>query len=146
MRNESAARTAPCRGAFADSRAMSDFVEHLRDVFRPLGVIDARRMFGGYGIYHDGLMFAIVMDDVLYLKADKKSAAFFERGGLPKFSYQRNGRTATLSFYCAPETIMEDSGEALSWAHRALEAALRARAAKRMPKNPTRATARRSSL
>lgn len=123
---------------------MSDFVDHLRDLFRSLGVIDARRMFGGHGIYHDDLMFAIVMDDVLYLKADEKSAVFFERCGLSKFSYQRNGSTANLSFYCAPESIMEDSGEALLWARRALEAALRARAARRMPKKPIRATARRS--
>lgn len=123
---------------------MSDFIEHLRDVFRAFGMIDARRMFGGYGIYHEGLMFAIVMDDLLYLKADAQSAAFFESRGMPKFSYQRNGKTASLSFYCAPETIMEDSDEALLWARRSFEAALRSRAVKAKSKKPVRAAARRS--
>ncbi|NIR58502.1 MAG: TfoX/Sxy family protein, partial [Gammaproteobacteria bacterium] len=45
----------------------SEFVSHLLDMLEPLGPVSARRMFGGYGIYLDRLMFALVADDSLFL-------------------------------------------------------------------------------
>ena len=109
---------------------MSEFAEHLRDVFRPFGPIDVRRMFGGQGVFHQGLMFGLVVDDTLYLKADAVSAAMFEVQGLPRFTYARQGRLASLSYYQAPEGVLEDGAEAARWARHAFEAALRARANK----------------
>ena len=50
---------------------MSEFVEYLNEVFAEFGAIQSKKMFGGYGIYHDGVMFALVSDDTLYLKADE---------------------------------------------------------------------------
>ncbi|MBP6813806.1 MAG: TfoX/Sxy family protein, partial [Burkholderiaceae bacterium] len=60
---------------------MSEFAAHLSDVFRHFGPIDVRRMFGGQGVFHQGLMFGLVIDDTLYLKADALSAAGFEALG-----------------------------------------------------------------
>ena len=51
--------------------------EALRDIFRNLGPIHIRRMFGGQGIYQGELMFALVAFDELYLKVDDESVAFF---------------------------------------------------------------------
>lgn len=42
---------------------MSEFVDNLNDVFGQFGSIAVRRMFGGYGVYHDGLMFGLVAHD-----------------------------------------------------------------------------------
>jgi DNA transformation protein len=114
---------------------MSNFVEHLRDMFRRFGPIEARKMFGGYGVYHQGLTFAIVIGDVLYLKADAQNASFFEDAGLEQFEYRRNGKTAKLSYYLAPETVMEDAGEAMMWARRSFDVALRANALKQKKKS-----------
>jgi DNA transformation protein len=107
---------------------MSEFAEHLRDVFRPFGPIDVRRMFGGQGVFHQGLMFGLVVDDTLYLKADAISAPWFEALGLARFTYTRQGRPTSLSYFQAPEGVLEDPAEAVRWAKRAFEAALRGRA------------------
>ena len=106
---------------------MSEFAEHLRDVFRHFGPIDVRRMFGGQGVFHQGLMIGLVVDDTLYLKADPLSAGWFEALGLPRFTYTRQGRPASLSYYQAPEGVLEDAAEAVRWARHAFDAALRGR-------------------
>jgi len=105
----------------------SEFVSYLHEVLAPFGAIDAKRMFGGYGIYHDGLMFALVADDVLFLKADDESAPKFENLGRQRFEYLKQGKPIRLSFFTAPEEIFDDPDEARTWATLAFEAALRAR-------------------
>ena len=106
---------------------MSEFVEYLNEVFEPFGSIRARRMFGGYGIYHDDIMFALVVDDVLYLKADAGTSGYFTRRGLDAFEYVRVGKRISMSYYLAPEEIFEDPDEAMIWANRAYEAAVRSK-------------------
>lgn len=104
---------------------MSEFVQQLHEVFVGLGRIQTRRMFGGHGVYHEGRMFALVINDTLYLKADRQSLAFFEALDLPAFTYQREGKTARLSYRQAPVDIFEDRSEATLWGRRAWEAAVR---------------------
>lgn len=112
-------------------KAVSEFVANLNEVFVLLGPIEAKRMFGGYGIYHDGLMFALVVDDVLYLKADEKSASCFVKLGLPRFEYEKNGTKMSMSYYSAPEDVFDDPEQAKAWADRAYDAALRANKTKK---------------
>jgi DNA transformation protein len=104
---------------------MSEFVRSLNEVFERFGRIEARRMFGGHGIYHDGRMFALVAKDTLYLKSDAESVAHFEQLRLPAFQYERQGKTAQMSYREAPPEVFEDRDEAAMWARRAWEAALR---------------------
>lgn len=106
---------------------MSEFADYLKELFADLGPISVRKMFGGYGVYHDGLMFGLVDDDTLYLKADELSAAYFESKGLPRFEYQKGAKIVKMSYYLAPEEILENPEEALIWARRAYDAALRAK-------------------
>jgi DNA transformation protein len=110
---------------------MSHFVESLHEVFERMGRIEARRMFGGHGIYHDGRMFALVIRDTLYLKADANTLVEFEQRGLPAFAYEREGRRMETSYRQAPEEIFEDREEAMRWGRLAWEAAMRAAAPKR---------------
>lgn len=84
---------------------MSEFVESLNDVFYQFGPVSVRRMFGGFGVFHDGLMFGLVADDVLYLKVDEKSVGRFLDLGLEPFEYQKNGARIKMSYYMAPESI-----------------------------------------
>ncbi len=106
---------------------MSEFVDYLHEVFEAFGPIRTRRMFGGYGVYRDGIMFALVADDVLYLKADGESEMEFSRRNLEQFEYVKNGQPMKMSYFIAPEEIYEDSVEAKAWATLALEAALRSK-------------------
>ena len=110
---------------------MSAFVEHLHEVFERFGPITTRKMFGGHGIYHDGLMFALVADDTLYLKADSENTAHFEKLGLGPFEYDKGGKLVKMSYFQAPEDIFEDRGLAATWAARSFEAALRAQRKKK---------------
>lgn len=110
---------------------MSDYTEFLHEVFEHFGPITIRRMFGGYGIYHEGLMFALVSDDALYLKADAGNTGYFEEQGLGPFEYEKNGKVVRLSYFLAPAEFLEDPDVAAQWARRSYEAALRARPSKR---------------
>ena len=115
---------------------MSGLIDYLPDVFRLLGPIQTRRMFGGHGAYLDGVFFAIVSDDVLYLKADAQSAGYFRELGLPQFEYVKDGKAAHLLYFAAPADVLEDAEQARIWGRLALDAALRAsqREAQRRPR------------
>jgi len=105
----------------------SAFVSYLHEVFADFGAIDTRRMFGGHGIYRDGLMFGLVQDDVLYLKADLQNQASFTEAGLEAFQYEQKGRRVRLSYFKAPPRILDDRTEAAVWARRSSDAAFRTR-------------------
>lgn len=112
----------------------NEFLAHVLELLAPLGRVAARSMFGGHGLYCDGLFFGIVHDGTLYLKADDGNRGEFERAGSEIFSYSRKGKRATLNFYCAPEDAMDAPHLMLPWARGALAAALRARAGKPRPR------------
>ena len=107
-----------------------DFVDYVIELLGPFGTVGARRMFGGHGVYLDGLMFALVSEDTLYLKADEMNHVEFEQAGCEIFSYARKGRRATLNFFRAPEDAMESPELMLPWARTAYAAALRTNAKK----------------
>lgn len=106
---------------------MSEFVEYLKEAFREFGPIQTRRMFGGHGVYYDGVMIGLVADDMLYLKADEESAVRFIEQGLSQFEYPKGDRMVGMSYYLAPEETLENPCEMRRWASLAYEAALRAR-------------------
>jgi DNA transformation protein len=93
------------------------------EIFAEFGAVQVRRMFGGLGIYHQGIMFALDFEDVLYLKTDADTASSFLLRGLEPFTYTRAGRTIALSYHRAPDDILDDPEEAALWARRALASA-----------------------
>jgi DNA transformation protein len=109
-----------------------DFVDYVMELLGPFGTVVSRRMFGGHGVYLDGLMFAIVSEDTLYLKADEMNRIEYEQAGCEIFGYLRKGRRATLNFFRAPEAAMESPQLMLPWARSAYAAALRANAKKQV--------------
>ncbi len=112
-------------------------VEFLRDLCRPLGNVTSKRMFGGLCLWHDGLPFALVIDDALWFKVDAENAAAFEARALPRFSYTtKTGRRTVMSYARAPEEVWDDPDEFVTWARIAIAAAQRTAAAKPAPKRP----------
>ena len=106
---------------------MSEFVDYLPELFLELGSVSTRKMFGGYGIFYDGLMIGLVADQRLYLKADSQSAPIFSESGLSQFQYPKGDKLVGMSYYLAPEEALEDPSEMREWAQIAYEAALRSR-------------------
>lgn len=54
------------------------FLAHVLELLDGLGAVGARRMFGGYGLYRNDVMFALIADDTLYFKVDEHNRAEFE--------------------------------------------------------------------
>lgn len=109
---------------------MRDFIPFVQELLLVWGRVSARRMFGGHGLYHEGLMFAIVMGNRLYLKADELNRPEFEVLGLAPFTYPMKGKTVALSYWSAPDAIFDEPTEAVRWARSAWDAAARGHLAK----------------
>jgi DNA transformation protein len=112
--------------------------EFVRDLFAQFGPVTVRRMFSGAGIFRDGLMFGLIIRDVIYLKADEGSIADFEREGCAPFTYTRgkaSGRPSqhALPYWRLPERLYDDPEELAVWAQRAFEAAERRKLRPRRP-------------
>lgn len=106
--------------------ASDSFAEFLRDQFTPLGRVTLRRMFGKTGVFCDGLMFGMVMNNMLYLRVDDDNrAAFKEAQSSPPLSYEKKGETIGLSFWRAPERLFDEPDELVAWVRLALAAARR---------------------
>jgi DNA transformation protein len=114
------------------------FVTHCMELLAPLGRVRSRRMFGGHGFYVDDLFLALIAFDRLYLKADAQTRPRFEAAGCAPFVYDGQGKSVTMGYFTAPEDAMESPALMQAWARLALEAALRARAAKKAPAKPRR--------
>lgn len=107
------------------------FVDFVLEQLAFVRGLHARAMFGGHGLYQDELIFAIVLDDTLYLKANDATRADFEARGLAPFSYSVRGKTMTMPYYPAPADVFEDAAELRLWTDKALAAALGAGKTKR---------------
>ena len=108
------------------SSSESEFSNHVVDLMQLMGPVQVRAMFGGYGIFLGELMFGLIKDNSLYLKADKQTENDFIDKGLEPFTYIKKGKRLKMSYYQAPEETLEDSNEMITWANRAYNTALRA--------------------
>ena len=104
-----------------------DFADYVVDLLRPLGPVRAKRMFGGFGLFLNGLMFALIIDDTLYFKADAVNRPTFTVRQMAPFEYLRQGRLVALSYLAAPAEALEDEQDLLALAKLGFEAALRGR-------------------
>lgn len=112
--------------------------DHLIELFAEFGRVSVRRMFSGAGVFADGLMIALVVRGVIYLKADEQTIPAFEREGLGPFSYKTKTGTRSLnSYWRMPERLYDEPVELASWAKLSLEAARR-KGTKGTPKRPAR--------
>ncbi len=97
---------------------MQQYINHIKEVFRDFSPITTRRMFGGYGIYHEGIMFALVANEQLYLKADNSIKHYFEELKQSQFEYKRGNKLIKISYYLAPTNVLEDPEQATIWGRR----------------------------
>jgi DNA transformation protein len=120
-----------------------EFVEHVLETMRTFGAVDPKAMFGGWGLYHGGLFFALISDNVLYLKADAENLATFDARGLAPFVYEsRLGEKTAMHYHQAPEEALESPEVMAEWARRSYAAALRAATARPPPRRRSAATPR----
>ncbi|MGJ4940271.1 TfoX/Sxy family protein [Bradyrhizobium sp. HKCCYLS1011] len=122
--------------------ASASFSEFLREQFASLGPLTFRRMFGKTGVFCDGVMLAVVTDDTLYFRVDESNKPIFaEAAAFPPLNYTKGGRSIDLAFWRAPERLLDEPDELVTWARAALAAAHRV-AARRVPDRTVKDTRR----
>jgi DNA transformation protein and related proteins len=116
--------------------------DFIRELFAPFRHVAVKRMFGGAGLYAEGLMFGLEFDGVIYLRIDAASIPDFEREGSAPFVYplaKRRPGHASAHFWRLPERLYDDPDDLAAWAGRALaiaqsrKSAPRVRAPKKAP-------------
>lgn len=114
------------------AKRLPETVSWALELFQPLGTIRTRAMFGGYGFYCDDLFFALVAEQVLYLKADdEETQAKFKAAGSEPFRYTYpDGRAMTMGYWSTPEDALDSATAMHPWARLAFACALRAGARK----------------
>ena len=113
------------------------FVAYLLDMLADLGNVHARAMFGGFGIYRDGVMVGLIADGVFYLKVDDGNRPKFEAEGSQPFSYRRKGKKkpVEMSYWEVPVDMLENPRSLCEWTSEAHAAAIRSKRKKgRKPK------------
>lgn len=102
-----------------------DFMDFACELFSGLGPTRARRMFGGAGVYAHDVMFALIADDVIYIKAEGALAADLEAEGCEPFIFTpKSGEPAEMGYRRLPEAALDESELACEWGRRALDLAL----------------------
>jgi DNA transformation protein len=95
--------------------------DYIRDLFSEFGIVHIRRMFGGAGIYAGDVMFGLVSDELIYLKADADTVPAFERENCAPFQYStKTGKRAVMSYWRLPDRLYDDPAELAQWAAQAL--------------------------
>ena len=108
-----------------------DFSAYVAELFGALAPVRIKPMFGAAGVYAHDLMFAIIADDAVWLRADAEIEDRFKEVGSEPFVYRTSdGAEMTMSYWRAPEAALEDPDEAVAWARLSLDAALRKKASK----------------
>jgi DNA transformation protein len=115
------------------------FVAYVLEQLAGLGRVRSRRMFGGAGLYCDGLFFALIDDDTLYLKVDDSTREEFLALGLRPFQPFRDKPEYSMSYYQAPADALDDAEALVGWARKAVRAAETARASTTRAKRSGRA-------
>jgi DNA transformation protein len=111
-----------------------DFEDWVREHLAGLGPLEIKRMFGGAGVYSHGLIFALLDDGLIWLKADETPAPGLEAAGSRQFRYPgKDGAVMSLGYWSLPETAVDDPDEAVEWARAAIDVAFR-KAAGKTPK------------
>ncbi|MBS0236772.1 MAG: TfoX/Sxy family protein [Proteobacteria bacterium] len=94
----------------------NEFVEYVAEILEPVGPVTFKSMFGGFGIYKNGRIFAIIIDNELYFKADTETGAAFAKQGSEQFSYTiKSGKVVKMCYWRVPAEILDDSGFLQEW-------------------------------
>jgi DNA transformation protein and related proteins len=108
---------------------VAEDAERIAELFSAYGAVVVRRMFSGAGVFADGLMIALSVGGVIFLKADERTIPDFEREGREPFQYRSgDGKRTLASYWRMPERLYDEPEELAEWARRAVDCARRAAA------------------
>jgi DNA transformation protein len=101
-----------------------EFIDYVIDQFVTWADVSARKMFGGAGLYSDGVMFGLIADDIAYLKVDDSNREDFVKAGSSPFNpFPDKVKTIIMPYYEVPADILENRDQLAAWAERSLTVA-----------------------
>ncbi|MBL6786356.1 MAG: TfoX/Sxy family protein [PS1 clade bacterium] len=119
-----------------------EYKSFVAELFEPLGTVQIRHMFGGAGVYYRDVMFALISNETLYLKADDVNRLMFEAADTNPFLFKPKtgknaGKSVALSFWELPEELLDDPDALLDWLNASVDAAFRSKArTRKKPRKP----------
>ena len=97
-------------------KVSNEYLQFIVQKLDPLGYVTSRAMFGGYGIFHEGVMFALIADDTLYFKVNESNRAMYEQAGSKPFPHG-------ISYWEVPAELLEDDNKPQEWDNTSMEIA-----------------------
>lgn len=102
-----------------------EFCDRMLEQLNRCAPVTARAMFGGYGLYSEGVMFALIADETLYFKVDDDNRPDFVNAGMGPFVYLGKHKPVAMSYYQLPEPVLSNPSTLLQWIEKAHAAARR---------------------
>jgi len=95
-------------------KASPEFLNFIMEKLSPIGEIKSRAMFGGYGIFYEGMMFALISEDVLYFKVNDSNPDTYKNAGSRPFPHG-------ISYWEVPTEVLEDTTKLYEWSGISIE-------------------------
>lgn len=112
---------------------LSPFASYIQDDLLAEFDVTARAMFGGYGVYKDGVFFALIANDELYFKVSNTTKLEYQKYGSGPFTYSKGKhKPMSMPYYSVPADVMEDKDTILQWAETAFHVAVATKKPKRI--------------
>jgi DNA transformation protein len=132
------------------------YLEYVLEQLASLPALRSNRMFGGIGLYSDGIFFGLIDDDTLFFKTNDGNIAPYRERNMPRFMPFPDRPEAVLGYHQVPADVIEDAETLVEWARSSVEVGLAAKAAKAKPvrqksgtpaakKSPQKRSAKKSS-
>ncbi len=102
------------------------YQDYVIEQLSTIGYVTAKKMFGGVGLYADGIFFALIANDTLYQKVDDTNRQDYESAGMDAFRPYPD-KTRTMQYYEVPVEVLEDEEALNDWARKSIAVALRAK-------------------
>lgn len=93
-------------------------------LFERFGKVRSRSMFGGFGIFVDDAMFALVVNNALHIRACETTNQQFKDAQYEPYVYKKRGFPVVTKYFALPNELWQDEEQILSMARIALDAAL----------------------
>jgi DNA transformation protein and related proteins len=116
----------------------ADFHSYVLEQLALLRGVSSRRIFGGVGLYWDGLFFGLIDDDVLYLKVDDSNRSDYTARGMDAFRPFKDKPLYSMTYFEVPAEVLEEAELLVRWARKSCAVALTSRAATRSARKPVR--------
>jgi DNA transformation protein and related proteins len=104
----------------------AEYREYVLEQLGRLSPVTSRAMFGGVGVYSDGLFFALMDDDLLYFKTDERTRGDYERVGMGPFR-PFGPDSKPMGYHQVPAELLETPDLLRPWVEQALSVARAAR-------------------